>query len=83
MSSGNDAADAVNDLLAQYEAKLGNVAPKVRREKNEHNPIHTIHVYMLMLNSLSLSQSVGIQLGLSESCLLFAYARTLDVTGAR
>lgn len=29
MSSGNDAQDAVNDLLEQYEAKLGNVAPKV------------------------------------------------------
>lgn len=28
MSSGNDAQDAVNDLLEQYEKKLGDVAPK-------------------------------------------------------
>lgn len=35
MSSGNDAQDAVNDLLEQYEAKLGNVAPKV-------GPLHAI-----------------------------------------
>jgi hypothetical protein len=34
--SGNDAADAVNDLLEQYEAKLGDVAPKVGR----HSIIH-------------------------------------------
>lgn len=29
MPSGNDAQDAVNDLLEQYEKKLGDVAPKV------------------------------------------------------
>lgn len=55
MSSGNDAADAVNDLLEQYEKKLGDVAPKVGG----------LSVKACIRADHTVLQSVGIQLGLS------------------